>query len=262
MKKGRIFSIICYTLGVLAIAGALTITFINLNETKAAEDATNHILGELTSLIGGGAGADAVPGDRGDTHSGVEKDAETTAQPGKDTEPGGEQPVTGEEPGEPGPGGDPDGPGGDDPYADIASPVPDYVLEENIEMPTVKIDGVRYCGIITIPRIDRQLPVAATWDYTTLKQTPCRYAGSAYKDNFVICGHNYIVHLGPIRRLKYGDDVIFTDVDGNVFKYKVVSVEILPPDASVEMKTSGYALSLFTCTLGGQTRVTVRCDRA
>ena len=36
--------------------------------------------------------------------------------------------------------------------------------------------------------------------------------------------------------------------------------ETLPPEASVEMTQSGYALTLFTCTNDSQSRVVVRCD--
>jgi sortase A len=40
----------------------------------------------------------------------------------------------------------------------------------------------------------------------------------------------------------------------------VAEVETLEPTAVEEMTNSGYALTLFTCTYGGQSRVTVRCD--
>lgn len=53
--------------------------------------------------------------------------------------------------------------------------------------------------------------------------------------------------------------MIFTDADGNVFSYAVSGVEQLSPTAIGELEAGGWALSLFTCTLGGQYRVVVRC---
>ena len=38
--------------------------------------------------------------------------------------------------------------------------------------------------------------------------------------------------------------------------------EILQPGDVEEMLSGGWALTLFTCTLGGRTRVTVRCEEA
>lgn len=52
---------------------------------------------------------------------------------------------------------------------------------------------------------------------------------------------------------------IWTSSQGNLFQYRVALIEkILPTDVE-KMIDSEYDLSLFTCTLGGQTRVTVRC---
>jgi len=50
-------------------------------------------------------------------------------------------------------------------------------------------------------------------------------------------------------------------VDGNVFAYKVVETETLSPFSIEEMTTGDWDLTLFTCTVGGQNRVAVRCER-
>ncbi len=145
------------------------------------------------------------------------------------------------------------------PNTDDKEPVPTYVRNPNIPMPTVNIDGTDYIGALSIPSLGIELPIASDWNYTQLRVSPCRYTGSAYLDDLVICGHNYSSHFGGLKNLKPGDRVVFTDADGNVFEYKVVSVEDLRPTAVEEMKTGDWDLSLFTCTIGGRTRVTVRC---
>ena len=53
----------------------------------------------------------------------------------------------------------------------------------------------------------------------------------------------------------------FTDVDGNIFAYDVAEIQVLKPTAIEDMMSEEWDLSLFTCTLDGQTRLTVRCEK-
>lgn len=141
--------------------------------------------------------------------------------------------------------------------------IPDYQLNPEMEMPKVmleELDGAAYIGVLEIPKIDLKLPVLSEWSYPLLKKAPCRYSGSAYLDNLVIAAHNYRTHFGKLKELETGDEVIFTDAAGNRFEYKVAVVEALTPQSVEDMTSGEWALSLFTCTLDGKNRVTVRCD--
>ena len=129
-------------------------------------------------------------------------------------------------------------------------------------MTEVEIDGYAYVGYLTIPALELALPVMSEWDYARLKIAPCRYAGSAKTDDLVICAHNYTRHFGPIRDLIPGDTVYFTDMDGVARRYEVAAVEVLAPSDVEDMTAGDYDLTLFTCTYGGASRVTVRCERA
>jgi len=62
-------------------------------------------------------------------------------------------------------------------------------------------------------------------------------------------------------KLQAGDIIIFTDVGGKTHNYVVVLSETLPKNATKEMIVSGFDLSLYTCTSGGDSRVTVRCNK-
>lgn len=128
-------------------------------------------------------------------------------------------------------------------------------------MTEMEIDGYSYIGYLTIPALDIELPVMSTWDYTRLEISPCRYYGSTKSDDLVICAHNYDGNFGSIRNLTAGDPVYFMDMDGKVWKYQVTEVDILPPNAVETMIEGDYDLTLFTCTYGGASRVTVRCER-
>ncbi len=127
------------------------------------------------------------------------------------------------------------------------------------EMPTITIDGVAYIGVVEVPSLGLSLPVAASWSYTQLKSSPCRYQGTAAAGNLVLCAHNYQRHFGPLKTLSVGDVVTFTDAEGKVYTYTVAEVTTLSPTAIEEMTSGDWDLTLFTCTLGGRTRVTVRC---
>lgn len=129
------------------------------------------------------------------------------------------------------------------------------------EMPTVEINGTAYIGTLHIPALGLDLPVAADWDYKQLKVSPCRYEGTPRGNDLVICAHNYSSHFGKIKDLQAGDAVDFVDAAGERYTYQVQESEVLPPTAIEEMLEPQWDLSLFTCTLGGRTRVTVRLNR-
>lgn len=139
--------------------------------------------------------------------------------------------------------------------------IPDYILNPNMDMPETVIDGIAYIGYLRFLSLDLELPVIAQTTYPNLKISPCRLQGSAYLDNLVIGAHNYNRHFGRIGKLAYDDEIQFTDMDGNVFRYRVVDIEILQPDQLESLCSGEWPLSLYTCTLGGRTRVTVRCER-
>lgn len=123
------------------------------------------------------------------------------------------------------------------------------------------IDGYAYIGYLSLPALGLELPVMADWDYPRLRVAPCRYTGSTKTDDLVIMAHNYERHFGRISSLAAGDSVYFTDMDGIVSCYSVVALDVLAPTAVEDMTSGGYDLTLFTCTYGGKSRVTVRCER-
>ena len=137
--------------------------------------------------------------------------------------------------------------------------IPDYILNPEMDMPTQEIDGQDYIGTLVIESLGLSLPIISEWSYPRLQIAPCRYAGSAYLDNMVIAAHNYKSHFGHLKNLSQGDTVTFTDIDGNVFNYQVVEIETLSPYSIQEMTSGDWDLTLFTCTIGGQARVAIRC---
>lgn len=144
--------------------------------------------------------------------------------------------------------------------SDERTVIPDYVLSPNMEMPVETINGIDFIGVLRIPTLELELPVISEWNYPNLKTAPCRYSGSAYLNNLIICGHNYTSHFGRLKTLSEGDIATFTDIDGNVFIYKMVERETLNPTDIEGMESGNWDLTLFTCTVGGQSRVTIRFE--
>ena len=129
------------------------------------------------------------------------------------------------------------------------------------ELPVVHLNGYDYVGYVEIPALELKLPVMATWDYDLLQVDPCRQFGSSRTDDLVIAAHNYVTHFGYLKKLVPGDTVTFTDMDGIVNTYAVEKTETLDPTSVDAVKNSGCDLVLYTCTIGGKTRVCVFCNR-
>ena len=142
-----------------------------------------------------------------------------------------------------------------------AEEIPDYMNNQDTIMPTATVNGYDCIGTLEISSLNIKLPVLSEWNYPSLRVSPCRYTGSVYKNNLIICAHNYKNHFGKLKTLKIGDSVAFTDINGNTFRYKVSDIENVKPNDSENMTAGDWDLTLFTCTVGGTSRVTVRCVR-
>ncbi len=143
---------------------------------------------------------------------------------------------------------------------DESAGIENIVMDVPQEMLTTQVNGYDCIGVLSIPVLELELPVLTDWSYAKLKIAPCHYYGTYYETNFVIAAHNYQSHFGRLSELQSKDLILFTDVSGTVRGYEVVLLETLPGNATEEMITSGFDLSLYTCTPGGSSRITVRCN--
>ncbi|MGN1128778.1 MAG: sortase domain-bontaining protein, partial [Candidatus Flemingiibacterium sp.] len=130
--------------------------------------------------------------------------------------------------------------------------IPDYVLNPDMEMPETEIDGEEYIGVLRLKPLGLELPVISEWSYPRLKLAPCRYSGTAYKENLIIAGHDYRSHFGRLKELRAGDAVEFVDMDGNRFVYEVSELLTIQPNDAEELNSGEWELTLFTCTPGGR----------
>lgn len=155
-------------------------------------------------------------------------------------------------------------PGAPDPTAGM-EPGPTEPTEETVPPPTeltvVSIDGNDYIGYLSIPEFELELPVMADWSMEKLQLAPCLQYGSPLTDDAVIAGHNFKQHFRALHDIQVGEHLSFTDMSGYTIEYQVVEVETINPTNVYEVINSQYDLILYTCTIGGVSRVTVRCNR-
>ncbi len=127
--------------------------------------------------------------------------------------------------------------------------------------PVITVDGDAFCGKVIIEKLSVELPVYDEWNYTRLKSAPWRYTGSIDTNDIIIAAHNYKSHFGNLNRLQIGDEISFVDAYGTWHRYSVKEIATLDGTAVTDMKSGEWDFTLFTCTKGGEQRVTVRCER-
>lgn len=139
---------------------------------------------------------------------------------------------------------------------------PNSILtDESTTMKELLIDENAYIGYISIPVLNIELPVLAEWNYELLKLAPCRYQGTVYEDNMILMAHNYETHFGRIDELRTGDPIYFINVEGKIYEYEVIDRDLLASSAVEEILAEEYDLALFTCTYGGEERITIYCEK-
>ena len=219
----KVFGVLSILLGICCLLAAVGFVFGNRQEDRNAEHASKVLLQDIQEQVL----QKSIP----------QQPAEPVETPENPTE----TPLKPEE----------------DPQKDIE--VTQSAGDSSVEIPSAKVNGYDCVGILSIPVLELELPVLDGWSYAKLKVAPCRYYGNCYGPDFVISAHNYKAHFKRLSELQPGDLVLFTDLSGQVRVYEVVLSETLPPNATREMITSGFDLTLYTCTPGGSNRLTVRC---
>lgn len=230
--------------GVALVVAALALIGYNLWDAQRAADASDAVLAQLDAVIAqareareagaaGASGADAAEGTSSDAAS-ADPSAGSSSSAAFSPEP-----------------------------SELT-----WLLDK--DMPTAEVDGRAYLGEVIIPALSLALPVAAEYDDAALRVSPCRYSGSYYTDDLVVCGYNYDRHFGELLSIGIGEEVYLVTVEGRTVRYTVSNRETLRATAIDQMvsndknsaRTADWDLTLFTCDLDGSTRCAVRCVRS
>ncbi|WP_409967815.1 sortase [Bengtsoniella intestinalis] len=123
-----------------------------------------------------------------------------------------------------------------------------------VEVATVEIDGQGYIGLMSIPQLGLELPVASTYTDAKVKQTPCVYVGSFEEGYLVIGAHNYAAHFGNLDQLLLGDEISILDTYGYVHTYVLGKQESIAGTDVEALCLGDWDLTLFTCVYGNNTQ--------
>ncbi len=127
-------------------------------------------------------------------------------------------------------------------------------------IPALFTDGYECIGTLSIPSLELDLPVMRERSCLPLWMAPVQYDGFLSVDNPVISGYNYTNYFGNLKDLTAGDAITFTDMQGDAYEYEVEEMMLSQPDEE-EMAANDWDLTLLTCTITGEIRVTVHCTR-
>lgn len=129
---------------------------------------------------------------------------------------------------------------------------------ELCEPPCVEINGNAYIGVLEIPCLGLVLPILSEYGTKNLDIAP---RGSNDPTKLIIEGKNYASHFGKLNLLSAGDDIMFTDFLGRVYKYRVSKSDTVPKCEKIKNLSEGYNLTLVCHADFGLKRFVVYCDR-
>ena len=105
-------------------------------------------------------------------------------------------------------------------------------------------------GIISIPRLDKRLPVLSDCSEYLLGISCCRVSGFAddKPSRLVIAGHNLYSQFKGLDVYELGDIIAFTTINGVTYYYEAVQIEAIHKTEGAKLlEATGWDLCLFTC---------------
>lgn len=126
------------------------------------------------------------------------------------------------------------------------------------EMAVLSVDGMDFVGIVELPRYNSTLPVCAQWG--KVSKYPCRFGGSIYDGTMQIGATTQKGQYDFYRALSLGDTVLYTDVEGNRYTYKVTSLRYEKHIDQTALQQKDAALTLFIKNIYSFEYLIVFCD--
>ena len=116
-------------------------------------------------------------------------------------------------------------------------------------------------GILSIPKLNVRLPVIEECTNANLKISCCRISGLANSkpNRLVIAGHNISSHFKGLDTFEVGDQIAFTDKDGETYYYSATEIVALyKTDGAEVLVADGWDITLITCKTDNTWRTVVR----
>lgn len=127
-------------------------------------------------------------------------------------------------------------------------------------MSVFSLDGTDFVGILEMPRHNSVLPVCADWSHP--HQYPCLFSGSIYDRTIQIGGTSQKGQYDFYREISVGDQVFFTDMEGNRYAYEVTNLRYEKHADQAALQRKDAALTLFIQNIYAFEYIIVFCDVA
>lgn len=145
--------------------------------------------------------------------------------------------------------------------AEASDPHPLYIDNPKMMMPLAELEGRNYFGKLEIPALNMTMPLLASTDNGGLGISICRFTGSLYQDNLALCGQNSRAFFGRLHRMRIGDAIRITDLEGHRFLFEVCEIVTVRQAELDEALADDWDLTLFSDRKFGDSTVIVRCER-
>lgn len=136
------------------------------------------------------------------------------------------------------------------------------VVEQKIEL---KYKGYNVIGLIEIPTIDLKYPILEKTTKATMKTSISRFDGGEINSygNVSLAGHNNYsgTMFGKNKKLKVGDFIYLTGIDGTKIEYEIYDVFVTNPDDTSILTTKDNNIrevTLITCKNGRTERLIIK----
>ena len=110
-------------------------------------------------------------------------------------------------------------------------------------MPALSLDGTDFVGILEMPIYGSALPVCAEWGQ--IDQYPCCFCGSIYDGTLKIGGTSQRGQYDFYREISVGDNVFFTDMEGNRYALSVRDLRYVKHADQASLQRDEAVLTLF-----------------
>lgn len=128
-----------------------------------------------------------------------------------------------------------------------------------------KYKGYDVAGIIKIPKINIEYPIIDKTTDATMALSITKFWGNNVNDvgNFTMAGHNYFdgTMFSSTNKLKIGDVIEMTDLDGYTIEYEVFDKYVTDPNdinCVKSVKENTREITLITCINGRSNRLIVK----
>lgn len=129
----------------------------------------------------------------------------------------------------------------------------------SVDMPALALNGQDIIGIVAIPVLDTELPLAAEWDKKTLISLPQRFSGSTYDSSLIIGGYDREGQFDCLKKLDIGNTIYVTDMTGVKFSYTVSDIKRKKSVDGDALTDPACDLTLFVRDSGTMEYIIVYC---